>query len=99
MTEIARSAPGWFRSVYDWLIGLLFKMATHGASTIVRCICMDEEELDGGGHYYIDCQQQNDELHSEIRDSLRVSKSSPVGSLLWEVSEDMIKRSANMGKI
>jgi len=85
-TELSRNMSGGQQWVLKHL-GRLIKSIPQGAATTVRCVSLTDEQLDGGGKYYSDCN-----AHDQVRADMRLGKTEKdnIDTKLWEISEKLI---------
>jgi len=88
-TELGRHMASAIQWTFKKFEGWILKTIPQGAATTVRCVCLKNEELNGGGRYYQDCNEREDKLRADLRLQTE-SKEQSMDAKLWELSEKLI---------
>jgi len=88
-TELSKHMPSAQRWALKNLGKPFLKTIPQGAATTVQCVCLSDEQLNGGGQYYADCNQHDNQLRQDLR--LQTSgNDESLDAKLWKLSEELI---------
>jgi len=89
-TDLSKHMPAGQRWALKNLGKPFLKSIPQGAATTVRCVCMTDDELNGGGQFYADCNQHDNQLRQDLRLQASGGDEQSPDAKLWKLSEELI---------